>query len=176
MHKLWITGITISLVVVLGVFAGLASAEPNAQNPAGSPTPYADIGPAPTPGPDMKVWSQELYDGLGLVHRLEVYKDGTGRLWLRYLDASGRQIGSRYGTQTEAELYDRDLRRDSKIEAGERLGNTVTTLRQWAKDAQDTATQWDSLTQAQKDTRVKVLIERTGRLLDRTADPPRCNW
>jgi len=62
------------------------------------------------------------------------------------------------------------LRRDTRVEAGERWQNTAATLCQWARDDEDTAVKWDALTQAQKDARVKVRFERMGKLPERMAD------
>lgn len=50
------------------------------------------------------------------------------------------------------------------------LRGTVATLRQWADDAEAVVAEWDGLTTAQRFTRLKVVVDRLGKLLDRMAD------
>jgi hypothetical protein len=57
-------------------------------------------------------------------------------------------------------------RRDAPL----KLRQSYTALRQWQQDAITTVAEWDTLTQAQKNTRLKIVIERFGLLSDRLAD------
>jgi hypothetical protein len=52
----------------------------------------------------------------------------------------------------------------------ERLRTAYQTLRQWSLDAATTDAEWDTLTQAQKNVRLQLVIRRLGVFFDRFAD------
>lgn len=52
----------------------------------------------------------------------------------------------------------------------DRLRQAYATLRQWSLDAAQTDTEWDTLTQAQKNARLQIVIRRLGTFFDRFAD------
>ena len=58
------------------------------------------------------------------------------------------------------------LRRDAPT----RLRQSYAALRQWQTDAMTTVGEWDALTQAQKNARLKIVIQRFGLLCDGVAD------
>ncbi len=51
-----------------------------------------------------------------------------------------------------------------------RLKQAYATLRQWSLDASATDAEWDTLTQAQKNARLQIVIRRLGTFFDRFAD------
>jgi hypothetical protein len=52
----------------------------------------------------------------------------------------------------------------------DKLKAAYTTLRQWSADAQSTADQWATLSNAQKDARMQITYQRLATFFDRFAD------
>ena len=170
-RALSIFGMMVGGVLLLGMVSlAVTSAAPDSQVPTPTPTPYPDARPAPTPEAGAEVWVQELFDRDRFVHRLELYRDAAGQVWLRILDEKGQQLGSRFGTKAEGDLYDAFVAEEERLRARARLENHVLTLRRWAGDAELAGANWDSYTWAQKDAALKILIERTWKLLYTMAD------
>lgn len=59
---------------------------------------------------------------------------------------------------------------DQHYLAATRLDQARATLLQWSQDAATADAEWDSLTQAQKNARMQVVIRRLGVFFDRFAD------
>lgn len=147
-------------IFIVAVLVGLVSVG-GANAPAVSPISLCDDSNATTVRKIEHRSNVEIY-------RAEICRVGGVISYTDWVD--GIQNIHRTATAYEQILFALKSYSDERDVRTSRLRNAAVVLRTWESQAAQTVIDWDGLTPAQKDTRLKILVERSGIFYGHFAD------
>ena len=106
----------------------------------------------------------ETYDQTGLVERVEIERL-NGTVEYRRFDSTETLVETRPATPDEILRVDTEIDEEDRAQKGDNVSQAVTTLRQWATDAQTT-----TVTSGNAVATLQTVVDRLGIFFDRFVD------